>query len=56
MAEKSEEVKYGFPMRKPIATNQSRFMGIAINELKIAMLQTPGLFEMDAEGRKRLKP
>ena len=34
------EIKHGFSMRRPIATNQSRFMGTAIHELKIAMLQS----------------
>ena len=33
----------GFKMRLPISTNQTRFMGTSIHEMKIAMLQGPAL-------------
>ena len=34
---------------KPISGNQSRFMGIGIDEVTIAMMMGPGLFQMDDE-------
>ena len=43
------DIKEGFSMRRPIATNQSRFMGTAIHELKIAMVLKPGWFELDGD-------
>ena len=37
-------------MFRPISTNQSRFMGTGIHEVKLGMVVQPGWFELDGEG------
>ena len=45
-------IREGFTMRKPMSTNQSRFMGTAIHEVKFGMVVQPGWFELDGKGTK----